>query len=88
VGSTESFVCMFVFLWLCFRLAESVNMRVLSIARRAMIPPRRGIDHSFIVFHMTVMFNLKYSAYTFESKQSNFKQGTRKKTSGRKRLID
>jgi uncharacterized protein YggT (Ycf19 family) len=35
-------------------------MRVASIARRAMIPPRRGIDHSFIVSYMTVMFNPKH----------------------------
>jgi hypothetical protein len=41
MGSMESLVCLFVclfFLWLCFGLIESVNMRVLSIARRAMIP--------------------------------------------------
>jgi hypothetical protein len=45
------FVCLSL-LGYCFGALSVVNMQFSSIARRAMIPPRHGIDHSFIFFFL------------------------------------
>jgi hypothetical protein len=87
--SIESFVCLLVFGYLCSSIFEFVDMRISFIARRAMIPPRRGIDHSFIVVHMTVMFSLKYSAYTSHKQIVTSETGhTKKRYREEKVLID
>jgi hypothetical protein len=62
MGEIGGVFCLFVsgMVVICFLLFGSVDMRVSSMASRATIPPRRGIDHSFTFSYMKVMFNPKY----------------------------